>query len=412
MIRQLGPVSDFMINSYCENLENMFAQMVYYGVLKEEDAQCFSVSSQIEYGAFFLAAGALLLGFLSSFVFKATSQYLKDVKERARRTKQLERCNLSVDGTSHSDDEGEVTNIGFSGTIHPPPVLFTDSFRWLLKPNECLPSSSSALFGDPNNNHWSLPEARAIDGESPDEYMIKGTYISNLDQYNSKLSSRSPGMEDSLALQSKEIYQSRPLTCDKSSKVYSYARESSSPRFNEQSLQALEMDQQSIPSKMSSVGSSFKDEASLISEADSLNYSLPSSQIPLPPDLARKASLGSSVASTKKPTPPSVYRLASLQHPTSSAAPRVSPFASYFDHCANDDDHSQKPKAKANKNQNLKQPPPSSNASQLSSIKRAPQPKPEEIDDEFTQISIDDTEPTTDYFKTTVFTKNGRSGII
>ena len=36
---QLGPVSEFMIN-YCASLEDTFAQMVYFGILKEEDAQC------------------------------------------------------------------------------------------------------------------------------------------------------------------------------------------------------------------------------------------------------------------------------------------------------------------------------------------------------------------------------------
>lgn len=39
----LGPVSDFMINAYCKNLEDTFTQMVYFGVLKEENAQCFGV---------------------------------------------------------------------------------------------------------------------------------------------------------------------------------------------------------------------------------------------------------------------------------------------------------------------------------------------------------------------------------
>jgi hypothetical protein len=60
--RQLGPVSEFMINSYCESLKDTFAQMVYYGILKEEDAQCFSVRSAVEPESFVLACRRSVVG--------------------------------------------------------------------------------------------------------------------------------------------------------------------------------------------------------------------------------------------------------------------------------------------------------------------------------------------------------------
>ncbi|KAG7360134.1 paraquat-inducible protein A domain containing protein [Nitzschia inconspicua] len=425
---QMGPVSNVMINSYCDNLKNMFAQMVYYGVLKEEDAQCFSVTSRIEQGAFILASGALLLGFLSSFVFKATVQYLKDYKEEDMATKDLVRCDTSVEDTSHSDDEGEIADGGFFGIIHPAPVLFTDSFRWMLKTDDTLPPSSRALFCDPNNSHWSLPEARAVSDESPREGMIKGTYVRDLDGYNSKSSSRSPSIENSMKSLSKDMYQSKPLprklTYDDSrNEIVSYSRRSSSNGQNHQSLHARDMDQHSIPSKMSSVGSSFKDEESIISEADSLNYSLPSSayqssQVPLPPELERKASLGSAAGSSmKKPPPPSFYRLVSSPHVTSSATSTASPFASYFhQQGGNEVVEDQKPKAKQTpKTKNAKKPPPSSfdpNTTTTSIVKRAPQHMSEESDDEFTQVSMDDSDFTSDYFNTQPSSQHGRSGLI
>jgi hypothetical protein len=419
--RQLGPVSDFMINSYCENLENMFAQIVYYGVLKEEDAQCFSVTSHIEYGALFLALGAAILGFLSNFVSKATVQYLKDDKERLLGRMELERCNTSVDDTLHSD-EGEMADDGLSSRIHPPPALFTDSFRWMLKTEDILPQSSRALFGDANNSHWSLPEARAVTVESPDETTIKGTYVSDLDQHDRKISGSLPILEGLADATSKENYQPklspRRLTYDERKiELHPSLPQSSSYCQNEQSMQALDMDQQSIPSKMSSVDSSFKDEASLISETESLNYSLPSSayqssQTPRPPEFVRKASLGSPSASMKKTPPSSFYRLASLQQPASFTA-TASPFASYFEQQEDNAEKDDKPEAKKTaKTKNLRKPPPCS-IDIKGGLKRAPQPMLEESDDEFTQVSIEHSEVTSDYFKTQPTTsRHSRTGLI
>ena len=47
---QLGSVSEFLINDYCGSFGEAFTTMAYHGVLKEEDAQCFRVDAQVEYG--------------------------------------------------------------------------------------------------------------------------------------------------------------------------------------------------------------------------------------------------------------------------------------------------------------------------------------------------------------------------
>jgi hypothetical protein len=139
--RQLGPISEFMINSYCDSLKETFGQLVYYGLLKEEDAQCFSVKSSIQGGSFLLAFGALLLALLSTFVTKAVVQYLRDQGETEKRLRDEEDSLYGSDYTSRTEDnEGDG---GISGRIHPAPVLFTDNFRWLL-------------FQE--NNHWDLPD--------------------------------------------------------------------------------------------------------------------------------------------------------------------------------------------------------------------------------------------------------------
>jgi Paraquat-inducible protein A len=128
---QLGPVSEFMINSYCESLGDFFAQMVYFGFLKEEDAQCFSVQSSIEDGTFILAAGTVLLALLNTFVTKAVSQYLR---EKAQLEKKIEDelSTYEMDEEEQASQEDKATPSRES-RVHPVPVLFTDTFRWLLR---------------------------------------------------------------------------------------------------------------------------------------------------------------------------------------------------------------------------------------------------------------------------------------
>eukprot|EP00934_Nitzschia_sp_Nitz4_P004433 Nitzschia sp. Nitz4//scaffold14_size191712//8120//21306//NITZ4_001700-RA/size191712-processed-gene-0.39-mRNA-1//-1//CDS//3329536858//4423//frame0 len=123
---QLGPISEFMINSYCGSLKDTFAQWVYFGLIDEEDAQCFSVQSSIKAGSFLLAFGAILLALLNTFVNKATVQYMRD-KDR---TLQLSAVNMKdIECTSCPDTENRSSELN----IMPVPVLFSDTFRWCLK---------------------------------------------------------------------------------------------------------------------------------------------------------------------------------------------------------------------------------------------------------------------------------------
>jgi hypothetical protein len=126
---QLGPVSEFMINSYCESLGDFFAEMVYFDFLKEEDAQCFGVQSSIEEGAFILAAGTVFLALLNTFMTKAVTQYLR---EKAELVKQIE-DEISTDKMDEEQAAQGNAASSAESRIHPVPVLFTDTFRWLLR---------------------------------------------------------------------------------------------------------------------------------------------------------------------------------------------------------------------------------------------------------------------------------------
>jgi hypothetical protein len=127
--------------------------MVEYGILNPEDAQCFSVQGSIEPGSFTLVASAILLALLNSFVTKATRQY--NYFEKRRRLQEEinnehnNNNNDAVDSeknsssTSTHDDknvDNDAKKISTSAAtsslssieLRPIPVMFTDTYRWLL----------------------------------------------------------------------------------------------------------------------------------------------------------------------------------------------------------------------------------------------------------------------------------------
>lgn len=116
--RQLGPVSEYMINAYCGSLQGFFSQLVFYGVVENEDAQCFRVNTTIEKGFFVLAVGALVLALLNTIVIHAVRQKQQD----------SEPCRTIGSNFGCDEDVEDVRE-----KIHPAHVLFTDSFRWLLR---------------------------------------------------------------------------------------------------------------------------------------------------------------------------------------------------------------------------------------------------------------------------------------
>ena len=127
-----------MINSYCDSLNDTFAQWVFFGIIKAEDAQCFSIESSIEAGSYILAVGAVVLGFVNSFVNKAAIQYFRDMEEKA-----------PLDLEQNSDTEFSTDDVvTMTKEIRPVPVLFTDNFRWFLQGTE----STSVSFSDDEEN--------------------------------------------------------------------------------------------------------------------------------------------------------------------------------------------------------------------------------------------------------------------
>jgi hypothetical protein len=131
---QLGPISAFMINSYCDGLDDTFATLVYYGVLDPVDAQCFKVQATIESGTFILIAASVLLFLLHTFVVKAVYQYQRDE---------------SLVCTAHQDAKLAENHSGLSRDeyddaiekLEPTSVLFTDTFRWAMRREDSVMTS-------------------------------------------------------------------------------------------------------------------------------------------------------------------------------------------------------------------------------------------------------------------------------
>jgi len=143
---QLGPVSQYLFNSQCKNLRGFFAQLVSYEILKEEDAQCFGVQGAIEPGSFTLVAAAMLLALLNSFVTKATRQHnyylersLPDVDvEDVHVHEDVHADNDAENNSNNHHHDSSTTTVAPSTTtrstkLRPIPVMFTDTYRWLLR---------------------------------------------------------------------------------------------------------------------------------------------------------------------------------------------------------------------------------------------------------------------------------------
>ena len=71
---QFGEVSENIINTQCGKLEGIFASLSYYGILGEDDAQCFRIETTVEEASLILAAACFSLGMLNHFVSGASMQ--------------------------------------------------------------------------------------------------------------------------------------------------------------------------------------------------------------------------------------------------------------------------------------------------------------------------------------------------
>eukprot|EP00567_Pseudictyota_dubia_P011184 CAMPEP_0197435572 /NCGR_PEP_ID=MMETSP1175-20131217/3140_1 /TAXON_ID=1003142 /ORGANISM="Triceratium dubium, Strain CCMP147" /LENGTH=1492 /DNA_ID=CAMNT_0042964637 /DNA_START=260 /DNA_END=4735 /DNA_ORIENTATION=- len=129
---QVGGLSAMMVDEYCESLDRTFSSLVYYGIIKQEDGQCFYASSKVEAGTFVLMAAAVILAILEHFVTKAAAQKIHEQERHARRERLMRAKDFMSNGfdASLSSDEREFVTTARADKIAPVPVQFVDNYRW------------------------------------------------------------------------------------------------------------------------------------------------------------------------------------------------------------------------------------------------------------------------------------------
>jgi hypothetical protein len=103
--------------------------MSFYGLLKEEDAQCLQTNVNVEPTFYVLFIGTILLAILNTFVMKAVDQFSRDQETRTlvgNGTNSLYSDLNKLTDNEMSDGEASAES------LRPVPVQFTDRFRWLL----------------------------------------------------------------------------------------------------------------------------------------------------------------------------------------------------------------------------------------------------------------------------------------
>ena len=118
---QLGGVSEYMINVYCDPLKSTLSSLSYYGILSLEDAQCFRVDSTVESASWILLAASLILYILNHFVTGASLQKAQDDDIPAERRLHSDMwlqskpsdvtAGISISTSMNVDEEGGSNNL-------------------------------------------------------------------------------------------------------------------------------------------------------------------------------------------------------------------------------------------------------------------------------------------------------------
>jgi hypothetical protein len=125
-----------MINPFCESLKDFFGEMVFYGILKEEDAQCLKTDISIDPYFYMLLVSAVVLAIFNTFVLSAVSQYHQDTGVD---TTHIVNQKASTLDDLVSLEDGEDNPVGVKSSILPLRVMYTDRFRWFLyRENEAV----------------------------------------------------------------------------------------------------------------------------------------------------------------------------------------------------------------------------------------------------------------------------------
>ena len=216
MFRQLGPISEFLNTEYCQDYQAILSRLAYFGLLKDEEAVCFNASSTILAGSYLLVAGAVMLALLNTFVTKAVYQYFRDKQGETARN-----APLSAEDKGEVDEENGVTagrekdeaEPDILQSIQPVAVLFTDTFRWMLRPEKIIEvdlsnnpqTLQSGLFSD------YAPSQRTIIVPKKKSNGMLGNIVAEPNPEQDIVAEPNPGQDPNL---SQEIFTVVPVQID------------------------------------------------------------------------------------------------------------------------------------------------------------------------------------------------------
>jgi len=169
---QLGGVSEYMINAYCGSLQGTFNSLAYYGILREEDAQCFRVNASVERASWILVSASMILCLLNHFIVGAASQKVQDDDTPAERRLHSDRwlqsksstLTVGVTMTRSADDEEGSDWIDLEDVrepnVSPVPPRFTDFFAFATRRFEDLGAEDDGV------ESAALPAMAAVEFDS------------------------------------------------------------------------------------------------------------------------------------------------------------------------------------------------------------------------------------------------------
>jgi len=102
---QLGGVSEYMINAYCDPMRSSFTSLSYYGILSEDDAQCFRVDASVQSASWILVAASLILSILNHFIMGASSQKSQEDNVPAEKRLHTDRWVWNKQSSVTNEDE-------------------------------------------------------------------------------------------------------------------------------------------------------------------------------------------------------------------------------------------------------------------------------------------------------------------
>ena len=131
---QIGDVSEFLLNVYCGSLQETFSSLSYFGILDNEDAQCFRVDATVKAASWILVAAIMVLGVLNHFIRSASRQKKQDEnipdgrRFHADLLRQSKLMPFSPSSTRSSEDHEENVEDANNIVVSPIPPRFTDFY--------------------------------------------------------------------------------------------------------------------------------------------------------------------------------------------------------------------------------------------------------------------------------------------